>query len=246
MEPEVSVVIPAYNCRGTLREAVDSALCQGVEIEIIIIDDCSPEDLSDILAEYKENPQVRIFKNETNMGVAETRNLGVTLSKGEFIAFLDADDIWKPYKLEKQLALMKKTGAVLCSTAREIMEEDGTLTSKVINVPERITYKKLLYGNVINCSSVLVKRDVALEFPMTGDDVHEDYICWLNILKKYNFAVAINEPLLLYRKTKNSKSGSKLHSAKMTYGVYKKMGFRTPKAFCCFVGYVIHGIIKYS
>ncbi len=241
----VSVIIPAYNCRETIREAVDSALCQGVEVEVIVIDDCSSEDLSDVFAEYKDEPRVKVFKNEENLGVAKTRNRGVTLSKGEYVAFLDADDIWRPSKLEKQLALIKETGAVLCSTARELMEEDGTLTDRVINVPERITYKKLLYGNVINCSSVLIKRDVALEFPMEGDDVHEDYICWLNILKKYNFAVAINEPLLLYRKTKNSKSGSKLHSAKMTYKVYRRMGFGFIKSLIYFAGYAISGFIKY-
>jgi hypothetical protein len=245
MKPDVSVIIPAYNCSKTIKEAVDSALCQSVVTEIIIIDDCSPESLEESLLEYRDNPQIRIYRNETNLGVAATRNKGVTLAQGEYVAFLDSDDIWRQGKLEKQLQLMKKTGAVLSSTARELMEEDGACTGRILPVPETITYQNLLYGNVINCSSVVVKKEVAEEFPMGDDAIHEDYICWLNILKKYGAAVAVNEPLLLYRMVKNSKSGSKLHSAKMTYQVYRKMGFGTVKSLGYFAGYAVHGVKKY-
>ncbi len=246
MEPEVSVVIPAFNCEKTLKAAVDSALHQDICMEVIIIDDASTQDFSEVLSKYEDNPQVRISRNETNIGVAASRNRGVAMAKGEYIAFLDADDIWRDEKLKKQLSLIKKTGAVLCSTARELITTDGELTGRVICVPERITYKKLLYGNVINCSSVLLKREVALKYPMGDDDIHEDYICWLSILKEYGEAFCVNEPLLLYRTGKNSKSGSKLKSAKMTYKVYKKMGFSTIKAIWYFTGYAINGVIKYT
>lgn len=82
MKPDVSVIIPAYNCSKTIKEAVDSALCQSVVTEIIIIDDCSPESLEESLLEYRDNPQIRIYRNETNLGVAATRNKGVTLAPG--------------------------------------------------------------------------------------------------------------------------------------------------------------------
>mgnify|MGYP000706624870 CR=1 FL=1 len=127
MKPEVSVIIPAYNCSRTIKQTIDSALCQDVISEIIVINDCSPENLTECLAEYKSNPQVRLYKNETNLGVAATRNKGIQLAESEYVAFLDSDDIWRPGKLSKQLAVMKKTGVVLSSTARELMEEDGTI-----------------------------------------------------------------------------------------------------------------------
>lgn len=241
----VSVIIPAYNCTSTIKAAIDSALCQSVITEIIVIDDCSPEDISEVLSEYKNNKQVRIYRNDTNLGVAKTRNRGVSLARGQYVAFLDSDDIWRADKLEKQLSVMEKTGAVLCSTARELMTEKGRETGQIIHVPEKITYQSLLYGNVINCSSVVLRREVAAEFPMENDEVHEDYICWLNILKKYKEAVAIDEPLLLYRMVKKSKSGSKLHSAKMTYQVYRKMGFGNGKAALYFAGYTVNGVKKY-
>jgi teichuronic acid biosynthesis glycosyltransferase TuaG len=241
----VSVIIPAYNCNSTIKSAIDSALCQSVITEIIIIDDCSTEDLSSVLAEYAGNPQIRIYRNETNLGVAGTRNRGVALATGKYVAFLDSDDIWRPDKLEKQVKLLAETGAVICSTARELMNEAGQPTGRIISVPERITYKKLLTGNVINCSSVVLRRDVAAAYPMGDDDIHEDYICWLQILEKYKEAVAVNEPLLLYRMVKNSKSGSKLHSAKMTYMVYRKLGFSNVKAVGCFTAYAFNGVKKY-
>lgn len=242
---KVSVIIPAYNCRKTLCDAIDSALLQNVASEIIIIDDCSKEDLTEIYTEYADYSSVRVFHNERNLGVAASRNRGVALARGEYIAFLDADDMWREGKLEKQLQLMEQTGAVLSSTARELLKEDGSSTEMVIAVPERITYKHLLGGNVINCSSVLLKKSVALEFPMEEDDVHEDYICWLRILQKYQFAVAVNEPLLLYRMMKNSKSGSKLHSAKLTFLTYRRMNFGVLKSTAYFMRYAINGVKKY-
>lgn len=242
---KVSVIIPAYNCRETLRAAIESVMIQNVSHEIIIIDDCSKEELSDIFSEYQDDPSVHIFRNETNLGVAATRNKGVSLAKGEYIAFLDADDIWRKGKLSKQLRVMKKTGAVLSATARELIREDGTRTGKVISVPKEITYRRLLKGNVINCSSVVIKKSVAMEFPMDNDDLHEDYICWLRILQKYRYAATVSEPYLLYRVAKTGKSGSKLHSARLTFQVYRRMGFGLAKSAYYFTCYAVNGFRKY-
>lgn len=241
----VSVVIPAYNSKNTIQAAVDSALLQNVSLEVIIIDDCSTEDLSDVLSRYRDVPSVRIVRNEANLGVAASRNKGVSLARGEYIAFLDADDIWRKGKLTRQLRMMKKTGAVLSATARELMREDGTKTGKIISVPRKVTYQQLLRGNILNCSSIVLKKSVAQEFPMDNDDVHEDYICWLRILRKYGYAVALNEPYLLYRVAKTGKSGSKFHSARLTFQVYRRMGFGWIKSFGYFTCYVMNGIKKY-
>ena len=238
MTPLVSAIIPAYNAMGTVAGAVESALAQNVPLEVIVVDDGGNDGLESSLPE-----NVILLKNPQNMGAAESRNRGVAQAKGKYVAFLDADDLWLPGKLEKQLVAIGD--GVLCCTARELMTPEGVCTGRVIGVKERISYRELLKHNSINCSSVLLRRDVALEFPMEHSDSHEDYILWLKILQKYGEAVGINEPLLRYRLSSTGKSGSKLNSAKMTFRVYRYMGFGVLKSMGCFCSYAIHGVCKY-
>lgn len=241
----ISVIIPAYNCEKYICQAIDSALAQQLPLEIIVINDCSTDATEEIIKTYVSNGTVRYIRNERNLGAAGSRNLGVQLAQGKYIAFLDADDWWEPEKLKKQLRLMKEKKAVLCSTARLLVNPDGSSLNKIISVPEEITYRTLLKHNCINCSSVLLFKKVALEFPMEHEDSHEDYIMWLRILKKYKKACAIDEPLLNYRLSSTGKSGSKLKSAKMTFKSYRYMGFGLVKSILCFCSYAIHGVLKY-
>ena len=242
----VSVVIPVHNCAGFVCQAIDSALIQDVPMEILVIDDGSTDNLDAVMRRYQDEPSVRYLKNETCIGVANTRNRVVSLARGEYVAFLDADDYWMPEKLKKQLALMESTGAVLCSTARELLMPDGTLTGHVIPVKPRLSYYRQLMHNQINCSSMLIKTEVAREFPMHHDDSHEDYLMWLEVLKKYRFACAVNEPLLKYRISITGKSGVKLKSAKMTFMTYRYMGFGFFKSCLCFCSYMFHGVAKWN
>ena len=130
-------------------------------------------------------------------------------------------------------------------TGRSLMDPSGADTGRYIPVKETVTYRDLLTHNSINCSSVVVKREAALEFPMEHDDSHEDYITWLKILKKYGPAVGINRPYLKYRLSEGGKSRNKLKSAKMTYHVYRYVGYGPLKSACFFVSYALHGIWKY-
>jgi len=244
-KPLVSVVMPAYRCADTIGAAIESALSQQVSLELIVVDDCSGENLEEILTDYLQDSSVRLLKNPRNLGAAQSRNRGVEAARGAYVAFLDADDIWAPEKLSKQLELLEKTGLVLCATGRELMTPEGELTGRIIGVKEIITYRDLLKHNSINCSSVLLKTEVAREFPMGHEDSHEDYITWLKILKKYGRACAVNEPLLKYRLSATGKSGSKWKSARMTFKVYRYMGFGIVKSLICFCSYAVHGVWKY-
>ena len=123
---------------------------------------------------------------------------------------------------------------------------EGKLTGRIIGVREQITYRSLLLHNCINCSSVLMKTEVAREFPMEHEDSHEDYIMWLRVLKKYKRAAAVNEPLLKYRLTTRGKSGNKLQSAKMTYRAYRYAGFGRIPALFWFCAYAVNGVLKYA
>lgn len=241
----VSVVIPAYNCANFISLALDSVLAQDVPMEIIVINDCSRDNLDEVMVSYQQYPQIRYLKNEKNLGVAETRNKGVRMAQGEYVAFLDADDYWEKDKLKKQLQRIQETDTVLCSTARELMNPDGSLTGYIIPVQTEYDFNTLRLQNQINCSSVLIKTEVAREFPMHHDDSHEDYLMWMEVLEKYGKGCAINEPLLKYRITNTGKSGNKWNSAKMTYRTYRYMGFGFFRSALYFISYAFHGMRKY-
>ena len=244
-KPQVSVIMPVYNGEKYIKQAVESVFVQEVSTELLVIDDGSTDHTEKVLSAYKGREDFRYLKNKENMGAARSRNRGVQEARGEYIAFLDADDWWEKGKLTAQLELLEKTGYVLCSTGRELMKADGTDTGRYIPVKEKILYRDLLKHNSINCSSVVIRREAALEFPMEHDDSHEDYITWLKVLKKYGSAAGINKPLLKYRLSEGGKSRNKLKSAAMTYQVYRYVGYGPLKSLFFFVSYAFHGIWKY-
>ena len=97
--PLVSVIIPAYNCAGLISRAIESVLIQEVSLEIIGIDDGSGDNLEQVLETYRDNPAFSFIKNKTNLGAAGSRNKGVAMAKGRYVAFLDADDNWAAGKV---------------------------------------------------------------------------------------------------------------------------------------------------
>ena len=245
MRPAVSVIMPVYNGEKYIARAVQSVYAQDVPLELIVIDDGSVDGTREALIPWENRPDFVYIKNERNLGAAGSRNRGVSVAKGRYVAFLDADDWWAEEKLVKQIRRMEEENAVISCTARELMTPEGNLTGRVIPVRETITYRQLLHQNSINCSSVVVRSDVIKQYRMEHEDSHEDYILWLQILGKYQKACGVNEPLLKYRLSSSGKSGNKLKSAKMTYRVYRYSGFglvRSAWYFCC---YAVHGVWKY-
>lgn len=243
--PIVSVIMPVYNCAEYVGDAIESVLIQKVPLELIIIDDCSTDDTKKVFEKYKSCDNIRFLKNDSNRGVAETRNRGVRQAKGKYIAYLDADDCWREDKLEKQLNILENSDTVLCYTGRTLMKSNGEITDNIIHVIKRVDYRTLLRHNCIACSSVMLLKRVAQEIPMCHDRYHEDYINWLRILKKYGTACGIDEPLLLYRMNPRGKSQNKVKSARMTYGVYRTLGIGRVKSLCLVLSHLFHGVIKY-
>lgn len=244
--PVVSVIIPVYNCTEYLPEALDSVIRQEVPVEIIVVNDSPWQDISGLIRPYEDKVPIMLVTNEKNLGASQSRNIGIHYANGHYVAFLDGDDYWMPGKLKKQLQMLKENHGALCYTARELVDTDGQKLHRIIHAKPRVSYKELLKNNVINCSSVIMPIKVAREFLMGHDELHEDFIFWLNILKKYRYAYGIDEPLIHYRLTYGGKSGNKLHSAKMTYGVYKHMGYGPIMSgyyFCC---YAVNGVRKYG
>jgi teichuronic acid biosynthesis glycosyltransferase TuaG len=245
MKPIVSVIIPVYNNALYIRKSIDSVLNQSIEVELIIIDDCSTDNIDEVLGKYKSYNNIIYLKNNLNIGVAASRNLGVDQAKGKYIAFLDSDDWWAADKLEKQITFMEEKKAVISYTGRRLVRSQDTLTNNFIHVPKQVDYNKLLHHNCISCSSVILLKNVAKEYPMSHDRYHEDYINWLMILKKYGKAYGIDEPLLMYRMSNNGKSRKRFKSARMTYGVYRIIGYSRINAFYFMISHLLHATYKY-
>lgn len=248
-EITVSIVMPAYNAEKTIGQAIESVLCQThKKFELIIIDDQSGDRTVPIAEEYAcSDSRIRILKNSVNSGVSVSRNNGVRASKMEWIAFLDSDDAWEADKLEIQLkTMMEYPKCSICFTGSAFMDETSHRFGYTLEVPSRITYKELLKQNLISCSSTLVKKERLLQYPMHNDSmIHEDYATWLKILKEDSFAVGVNQPLLIYRISKSSKSGDKLKAAKMQWRTYRHVKVPFIKAVCSFVTYSHRNVQKY-
>lgn len=165
---------------------------------------------------------VLICKNK-NEGAARARNTGLAAAKGRYIAFLDADDIWFPDKLEKELAFMKDRQAGFVFTAYEFGDETGKPTGKVVRVPGQLSYKKALSRTVIFTTTVLFDRKKIPERLMEMPDVaSEDTATWWQILREGYTAYGLNEVLAVYRRPAKSLSSNKFIAVKRIWNLYRR------------------------
>lgn len=247
-ETLISIVMPAYNCEKYVLNAINSVLDQTYKNwELLVIDDGSKDNTLQIIKELGEKDfRIKALANKENMGVSATRNRGIELAIGEWIAFLDSDDMWKSSKLERQLEIAEKKGAEFIFTGSSYINEQGEPFKGIFEVPEKITYQKLRNHNVISCSSVLVKKKYFENIKMEKDEMHEDYAVWLRILKLGITAYGLNEPLLIYRISRNSKSGNKMKTVKMTYKVFRYIGINFIGATYFTTRHVFASVRKYK
>ena len=248
-EPLVSVIIPAYNAEKIVGFTLDSVINQTYKnLEIIIVNDCSKDKTLDVLNAYaKKDKRIKVMSNEKNSGVAETRNNALKVATGDFIAFVDADDIWNLEKIEKQLNFMLENDYKLTYTSVQFIDNDGNLTGQKFIVPEEVSFNKLLKQNVITLSSAMISKEVLGDRIFHDDHLHEDFIMWLEVLKNdTEKAYGIKDILVDYRLTPGSKSRNKFKSLKMTYGTYKHFKINWIKAHWNLMFYIIRSLKKYK
>lgn len=199
--PKVSVIIPFYNGESWLIDAVDSVLQQDYDdIEIIVINDGSPESLTGFLEKYGNKI---VYLYQENQGVAVARNKGIDIATGDYIAFLDSDDIWLPQKLTKQIAFMEKIGAMWSHTGFYYWFSDSGVLKKIKNDDDCGDVSKKLYVSMkIATPSVIINRKVFDQHPDICFPVEfkngEDTQLYRAIGNYYPLAL-IEEPLLKVR-----------------------------------------------
>jgi glycosyltransferase involved in cell wall biosynthesis len=200
--PLVSVVIATYNMGKYLPEAVESVRSQSWNtLEIIIVDDGSTDDTATVAARWESDPRVRYVRQE-NQGQTVAKNHGIALAQGSFIAFLDGDDRWKPYKLEHQMPLFPANPAIgVVYSDAVFIDENGRETGRrEISHPHGRVTSQLLDDNFVYFGSTVVSRQ-ALEALGAFDEslpMSIDYDLWLRLSTAYEFGY-VDEPLLEYR-----------------------------------------------
>lgn len=221
--PRVSVVIPVFNSEKYIEEAIASVLQQTENnIELIVVDDCSSDTSWEIIQKIaKSDKRVCIFRNDSNRGVAETRNIGLRHCRGEFIAFLDGDDYWLPQKLEKQLLLQEKTDADIVYCSYQIVEPQGNKVCNDFIVTPRADLKSTLKESMISCSTALIRNNFAKSCKFSNTYYHEDLVYWIDLLKMGAVAVGEQTVLAAYRITPKSRASNKIKNAVNRYKIIR-------------------------
>jgi len=229
MDNLVSVIMPYYNKKNYFLKSISSALKQTyINLEILIIyDDQNRDDLEYIESCIKNDSRVKIIFNDNNKGVAYSRNKAISIACGEYIAFLDCDDYWEANKIELQLNFMLTHGYDFSHTTYQVINYNGKIVS-TIRARETLKYKKLLKSCDIGLSSVILKRKLLSDMKFPELKTKEDFVLWLGLAKKSVNLVGLDKPLMFWRQTPNSLSGSisqKLKDAFKVYHLYEKKNF---------------------
>jgi glycosyltransferase involved in cell wall biosynthesis len=244
-EPLVSVITPSYNSANYIEECVESVLSQTYQNwEMVIIDDLSTDDSIHVIEKFCErDSRIRLIRQEINTGPAKARNLGIEAAKGDFIAFLDSDDIWLPHKLEKQISFMLQNDLTLTYSSYYTIDENG-LEMGIRKIKKEICYIDMLKSNHIgNLTGVYNCKKVG-KFYME-DTGHEDYTLWIKIMQNVKFTRGLDEVLAKYRISRCSLSANKLKVLTWQWAIYRGvLGFNLLKSLYYFCWYVIYAFKK--
>lgn len=245
---KVSIIMAAYNAEKTVGQAISSVCAQTYgNFELIVVDDGSGDGTAALVRSFADrDTRIRLLTNETNLGVSASRFRALEAAEGAWIAILDSDDAWVPDKLEKQMALQRRTSGDIFFTGSAFMDPEGQKIPYYLPAPERVGYRRLLRQNVMSNSSVLIRKELYRENYSHGDAMHEDYATWLRALRPGRIAYGIDEPLLIYRLSEGSKTGNKKKAAVMNWNTYREIGLGPAARLYYMAWYTFNGVRKYA
>ena len=224
MEKLVSIIIPTYNSADFIADALASVQQQTYpNWEVILVDDGSTDATLVIAQKIAETDhRIRIFKNPTNSGTGVTRNNALHHCQGNYIAFLDADDLWKPNKLERQLQFMQEQQQPFTFSFYECIDEAGNSLNKLVEAPRNLSYRQLFFCNYVGNLTGIYDADFFGKIAISSIRKRQDWMLWLTILKKLKSAKLVPESLAYYRIRNNSLSASKVALLQHNFAVYRQ------------------------
>ncbi|MHA1074052.1 glycosyltransferase family 2 protein [Enterobacter ludwigii] len=226
-KPLVSIITATFNSEKFIIDTFRSIQAQTYENwEWIITDDCSTDRTMEILHELqKSEPRIKIYKNKENYGAAVSRNNSLKYRKGDYIAFIDSDDIWYPDKLKRQLDFMGED-IDFSFTSFEMVDEAGLPYNRIIDHKPLtpLSYKDMLKKNAtLGCSTVILRASAFNEIKMPLIRTGQDYATWLSLLKTNKKAYLFPEVLTKYRIVKGSISRNKIKKALRQWEIYRRV-----------------------
>ena len=246
---KISIITPVYNCEKLIEKTIECVLNQTYKNwEWLLVDDCSPDDSAIIIKKYAKNDnRIKYFKLSENSGAAVARNKALAESTGRFVAYLDADDLWKNDKLEKQVKFMLENQYSFTCTDYEKITETGNSLNKIIKIPKKVDYNLFLRNTIIQTVGVMVDTKLTGKELLKMPNIRrrQDAATWCQLLKNGHDCYECPENLSYYRVVTNSLSSNKFKAIKMNWYWYRKIEkLSLWKACYCFIGYAFNGVRK--
>lgn len=240
---KVSIIMPVYKASATIEQAVASVVAQSYDNwELIIIDDACPEDsCRAIRDQVVNNLQIIKLNNATNQGVVISRNTGIAQATGQILAFLDSDDYWQSDKLERQIAKIDEGYDLVCSNYLRVKPDSEPVEVKH---KKEFNFIDMLKSNHIGNLTGMYRCD-RLGKVYQKQVGHEDYLMWLDIVKRAAIGYCIQEPLAYYRVSNKSLSSNKFQAMSWQWTIYRKeLNLNLILSGYFFVNYLINALKK--
>ena len=223
--PLVSIVMPAYNASKFISESIDSVREQTFgDWELRVIDDASKDETGQLVEDYmQQDSRIKLHSLPVNQGAGFARNIGIKASEGDYICFLDADDLWKPHKLRTQLDFMQSNDLSVSYSSYELITEEGHSMNQMVKALDTLSFSKLLRANYVGNLTGMYKAKVLGKIYCPPIRKRQDWAMWLTALKEAGAAKGIAEPLAKYRVRKDSISANKREMLDYNYKVYRKV-----------------------
>ena len=227
MDELISIIVPVYNAAKYIRETIACVEAQTYRAwELLLVEDGSGDGTPEVIERCirdRGDSRIRLIRQPSNMGAARARNRGLEEARGRYIAYLDADDLWVPEQLEKELRFLREKEAAFVFTGYEFADEQGRGTGKVVRVPETLNYSQALSNTTIFTTTVMFDTErIPKEQLQMPEIKSEDTALWFRVLRNGCTAYGLDENLVRYRRCGSTLSSNKLEAVRRIWNLYRR------------------------
>ncbi len=246
MNNMISVIVPVYNAASCIADTILCVKNQTYEDwELILVDDASTDRSVEVITPFLDE-QIKLLHTQNGGSAAVARNMGIEAANGRYIAFLDADDLWKEDKLSRQLAFLREHEAAFTFTGYEFADECGVGLGKIVHVPDTITYRQALSNTTIFTSTVMFDVSVLGKGLIMMPRVpSEDTATWWKVLKTGVIGYGLDEVFTMYRRSGKTLSSNKIVAIKRIWNLYRNVeGISVLRSAVYFVMWAFRAVLR--